>query len=116
MLPVFDEKFFEKVVSLYQNKEASNNDLHNLLHEELNSFHNVYTQHIMKHVAKIIHAFMHLQSGENFYWLFKMNKVLKEENERLVQSTYVFREALLDARTKLEKAGSVITIIYNVKS
>lgn len=105
MLPVFDkEAFLKKVVSLYQKKEGSNYDLHNLLHEELNSFHNVYTLHIMKHVAKIIHAFMHLESGENFYTIFKVNKVLREENERLVQSTYIFREALLDARTKLEKA------------
>lgn len=105
MLPVFDkEAFLKKVVALYQNNEGSNYKLHNMLHEELNAFHNVYCLHIMRHVAKIIHAFMKLQAEENFYDIFVMDNTLKEANDRLVHNTYVFREGIVEARTKLEAA------------
>lgn len=112
MLPTFNkETFLKKVVDLYSTQKPTGANVHQtykLLNEELNAMHNIYTLHIMKHVAKLIYAFMELCEGENFYTILNMDQRLRSENERLVESTYIFRAKLLHARTQLEKAGEYL--------
>ena len=112
ILPTFNkETFLKKVVDLYSTQKPTGANVHrtyNLLNEELNAMHNLYTLHIMKHVAKLIYAFMDLCEEENFYTIFKMDPGLRSENERLVETTYIFRAKLVDARTQLEKVGEYL--------
>lgn len=114
MIPTFNkEDFLKKVIAIYNTSKptSSSNPIfktYNLLHQELDAIHNVYCLHIMKHVAKLIYAFMDLCEEENFYTIFKMDPGLRSENERLVESTYIFRAKLVDARTQLEKVGEYL--------
>ena len=113
ILPTFNkETFLKKVVDLYSTQKPTGANVHrtyNLLNEELNAMHNLYTLHIMKHVAKLIYAFMDLCEEENFYTIFKMDPTEAEKDAP--SGTIGSEKSMLHTFSKRLRAKSPSTLI-----